>query len=320
MSEAFGGSDQHHSLHDGTGGAAAMGNFDGVHLGHRAVIDAAVALAVALGVPPVAAVFSPHPRRYFRPDTEPFRLMNDAQRVRALKAVGLARVYTIAFGPDLAAMSPEDFAGAVIKGELDLDGVVTGPDFRFGKGRAGRAQDLASLGERYGFAARIADELTADELTGEAAPGGTKISSTAIREALIAGDPVRAGRMMGRAWAIEGIVSRGDQRGRTLGFPTANIALGAYQRPRFGVYAVTARIEGTPGVLRGVANIGRRPTVQGAEERLEAHLFDFAGDLYGRTVEVSVAHFIRDERKFDGLDALTAQIGEDSAAARALLA
>jgi riboflavin kinase/FMN adenylyltransferase len=312
MSEAFETGDQHHSLHEGTGGVAAMGNFDGVHAGHRAVIATASELASSLSAPLVAAVFKPHPRRYFRPDTAPFRLMSDAQRVRALKEAGCARIYAIAFGPDLAAMSPEDFARDVIAGELKLDGVVTGPDFRFGKGRAGTADDLKALGERHGFTAATAPEFTAQ------AAGG-KVSSTAIREALIAGDPVRAASMLGRPWAVEGLVARGDQRGRTLGFPTANISLGEYQRPKFGVYAVRAQIEGEKRLIPGVANIGRRPTVDGTDERVEAHLFDFSGDLYGRTVEVRVERFIRAERRFDGLDALKAQIGKDSEAARALL-
>lgn len=289
------------------GGVAALGNFDGVHRGHRAVLDTAGALAGELGVPQVAAVFKPHPRRYFKPDTGPFRLMSDAQRVRALGAAGAVRVHHIPFGPELAAMSPEAFARDVLRNGLGLDGVVTGADFRFGQNRAGDADTLARLGSQLGFVARTADEI---------ADGQEKISSTAIREALEAGEPERAARLLGRAWCVEGLVMRGDQRGRVLGFPTANLSFGDYQRPAYGVYAVRARMPGEPGWRDGVANAGMRPTVAGLDERLEVHLFDFDGDLYGRTLEIAFEHFIRPERKFDGLDALKRQIAADSEIAR----
>ncbi|PWE16937.1 bifunctional riboflavin kinase/FMN adenylyltransferase [Marinicauda salina] len=293
------------------GGVAALGNFDGVHRGHRAVLDAAAALAAERGTVAVAAVFKPHPRRYFRPDIAPFRLMSDAQRARALAAAGAARIHVIPFGPELAAMSPEAFARDVLAGGLGLDGVVTGGDFRFGKDRAGDAAMLATLGERHGFTARAAPEVDDAD--------GTKISSTAIREALGRGEPETAARLLGGAWRIEGVVARGDERGRTLGFPTANIGLGDYVRPRFGVYAVRATVPGRDAPVPGVANIGRRPTVDGEDERLEVHLFDFEGDLYGSTLEVAIEHFIRPETKFDGLDALKRQIAADSEQARARL-
>ena len=292
------------------GGVAALGNFDGVHRGHAAVLETARTLAGELGVATVAAVFKPHPRRYFRPDTLPFRLMSDGQRIRALGEAGAVRVHHIPFGPELAAMSPEAFARDVLKEGLGLDGIVTGADFRFGRDRAGDAQALRGLGERFGFVARTAPEI---------AEGQEKISSTAIRAALEAGDPRRAADLLGRPWAVEGVVTRGDQRGRVLGFPTANLSLGDYQRPKFGVYAVRARVPGEGGWRDGVANVGRRPTVAGTEERLEVHLFDFAGDLYGRMLEVAFERFIRPERKFDGLDALKAQIAADSETAREML-
>lgn len=292
------------------GGVAALGNFDGVHRGHRAVLDTAGALAHELGVSVVAAVFKPHPRRYFKPDAPPFRLMSDAQRVRALQAEGAARVHHIPFGPELAAMSPEQFARDVLKNGLGLDGVVTGGDFRFGQNRAGDAETLARLGKALGFTARTA---------GEVAEGEDKISSTAIREAIGAGEPERAARLLGRAWMVENVVTRGDQRGRALGFPTANLAFADYQRPRYGVYAVRARIAGEAGWRGGVANAGIRPTVAGMDERLEVHLFDFEGDLYGRMLEVAFERFIRPEQKFDGLDALKAQIAADTGTARELL-
>ncbi|MEO1039314.1 MAG: bifunctional riboflavin kinase/FAD synthetase [Pseudomonadota bacterium] len=292
------------------GGVAALGNFDGVHKGHMAVLETARTLAVELDVELVAAVFRPHPRRYFQPDAPPFRLQSDAQRVRALAAAGARRVHAIPFGPDMAAMSPETFCHAVLAEGLGLAGVVTGPDFRFGKGRAGDVGQLAELGERFGFTVRAADELALD---------GGRVSSTGVREALMTGEPERASALLGRPFAIEGVVSKGDQRGRHLGFPTANIPLGDYVRPRFGVYAVTAK-RGDDAPIKGVANLGVRPTVEGEEARLEAHLFDFSGDLYGETLEVALQAFIRPERKFDGLDALKAQIGADSDQARALLA
>ncbi len=292
-----------------TGGVAALGNFDGVHRGHLAVLNTAAALAAKIGAPLVAACFKPHPRRYFAPDSPPFRLHSDAQRARALAQAGAARVHLIPFGPETAAMSPEAFTRDVLAQGLKLDGVVTGGDFRFGKDRAGGADDLARLGGAFGFEARAAEEVAGE---------GGKISSTQIREAIQAGAPERARDLLGRPFAIEGVVAKGDQRGRTIGFPTANVALGDYVRPKFGVYAVRARLA-DGRTVPGVANIGRRPTVAGLDARLEAHLFDFAADLYGETVEVALEAFIRPETKFDGLDALKAQIAKDSAKARQVL-
>lgn len=292
------------------GTVAALGNFDGVHAGHRAVLDAAGALAQRLGAVVSAAVFKPHPRRFFMPETEPFRLMTDAQRARALHAAGAQAVFAIPFDRMLSEMSPEAFARTILVERLGLAGVVTGGDFRFGKGRAGDAATLQKLGEALGFVAE-----TAPEILGE----GAKISSTAVREALKAGAPEAAAALLGRPWAIEGEVEAGDRRGRTIGFPTANIALGDYLRPAFGVYAVRAHLPGEAAPRPGVANLGRRPTVDGTEARLETHLFDFDGDLYGQTVEVALERFIRPEQRFDGLEALKAQIAADSAAARRLL-
>ncbi len=290
------------------GSVAALGNFDGVHAGHRAVLNHAAALAAQLDAPVSAAVFKPHPRRFFKPDTAPFRLMSDAQRVRALEEAGAARVFAIPFDRELAGMTPEAFVERVLAGRLGLRGVVTGADFRFGKDRAGGAEALRTIGAAFGITAETAPEIRAE---------ARKVSSTGVREALQAGDAEGASKLLGRPFAIEGEVIHGDRRGRTLGFPTANIALGDYLRPAFGVYAVRARIDGETVWRPGVANLGRRPTVDGADERLEAHLFDFHGDLYGRTLEVALDAFIRGERRFDGLEALTAQIAADSATARA---
>jgi len=290
------------------GAVVALGNFDGVHRGHAAVLDLARALADTLAAPAGAAVFTPHPRRVFAPDAPPFRLMNDAQRIRALAAAGAGLVHHIRFDAALSAMSPEAFVDAVLDTGLGLKGVVTGADFCFGKGRAGSAGDLQRLCAERGIATRIAAAVSGDG-------DGGKISSSDVRDALREGRPQDAERLLGRPFAIEGEVAEGDQRGRLLGFPTANIALGDYLRPAFGVYATRTHLPDGQSVF-GVANLGRRPTVDGHSERLEVHLFDFDADLYGQTVETDLIAFIRPEQKFDGLDALKAQIAADSAEAR----
>jgi riboflavin kinase/FMN adenylyltransferase len=299
----------HDGLPDAARGAVvALGNFDGVHRGHAAVIGQAAVLAKTLDAPAGAAVFSPHPRRVFAPDTPPFALMTNAQRVRALAAEGAQIVHHIAFNRALAAMSPDAFVDEVLHAGLGLKGVVTGADFCFGKGRAGSAYDLQTLCAARGIETRIAEAVSA---SGDA----EKISSSAIRNALREGRPEVAAALLGRPFAIEGEVFTGDQRGRLLGFPTANVALGDYLRPAFGVYATRSRLSDGRWVP-GVANLGRRPTVDGHSERLEVHLFDFQGDLYGETIETELVAFIRPEQKFDGLDALKAQIAADSDSAR----
>ena len=293
------------------GCVAALGNFDGVHRGHRAVIETACAFARTLDAPCAGAVFSPHPRQVFAPDAPPFLLMSDNQRVRALKAAGAEAVFHIPFSKAMAAMTPEVFVRDVLANGLGLKGVVTGADFCFGKDRAGDAAALKTLGETHGVAVKIAEAVNLDDASG-------KISSTNVRNALREGDAKTAAALLDRPFAIEGEVSKGDQRGRLLGFPTANIALGDYLRPKFGVYAVRAHLP-SGQIVPGVANLGSRPTVEGTEARLEAHLFDFSGDLYGQVLEVELIDFIRAEQKFDGLDALKAQIATDSATARELL-
>lgn len=290
------------------GAVAALGNFDGVHLGHQAVMAEAAALARRLGAPAAAAVFSPHPRRVFQPDGEPFALMSEAQRVRALGGAGAQLVHHIPFDRALAAMTPERFVAEVLDDGLGLKGVVTGADFCFGKDRAGNAQVLKTLGAARGMTVAIADPVGAGVAAG-------KISSSDVRQALRDGDPERAAALLGRPFAIEGEVVEGDRRGRTLGFPTANVALGDYVRPAFGVYAVRVDLGGGEAVP-GVANIGRRPTVEGLEARLEAHLFDVDANLYGRVISCALIAFLRAEQRFDGLDALKAQIATDCEAAR----
>ncbi|XBQ15228.1 MAG: bifunctional riboflavin kinase/FAD synthetase [Oceanicaulis sp.] len=294
------------------GAVAALGNFDGVHRGHAAVIAEAKALAADLGAPPAAAVFSPHPRVLFQPNAEPFALMSEAQRVRALKAEGVEIVHHIVFDRTLAGMTPEAFVAEVLAEGLGLKGVVTGADFCFGKDRAGNAAALKTIGSAHGIEARVAPAVKAEGADG-------KISSSDVRNALRDGDPQRAAVLLGRPFAIEGAVQSGDRRGRTIGFPTANVPLGEYVRPAFGVYATRSRLA-DGRLVAGVANLGRRPTVEGTEARLEVHLFDFEADLYGQTLETELVAFLRPERKFDGLDALKAQIAADSEAARKLLA
>lgn len=290
------------------GAVAALGNFDGVHLGHQAVMAQAADLARTLDAPAAAAVFTPHPRRVFQPEGEPFALMNDIQRVRALGQAGAALVHHIPFDRALAAMTPERFVAEVLDEGLGLKGVVTGVDFCFGKDRAGNAKVLKALGAARGLTVAIADPVTAKAQAG-------KISSSDVRQALRDGDPTRAAALLGRPFAIEGKVAEGDRRGRTLGFPTANVALDAYVRPAFGVYAVRVDLGGGDAVS-GVANIGRRPTVDGAEARLEVHLFDVNADLYGRVISCALIAFLRAEQRFDGLEALKAQIAKDCETAR----
>jgi len=290
------------------GAVAALGNFDGVHLGHQAVMAQAAELARTLDAPAAAAVFTPHPRRVFQPEGESFALMNDIQRVRALGQAGAALVHHIPFDRALAAMAPERFVAEVLDEGLGLKGVVTGADFCFGKDRAGNAKILKSLGAARGLTVAIADPVTATAQAG-------KISSSDVRQALREGDPERAAALLGRPFAIEGKVAEGDRRGRTLGFPTANVALDAYVRPAFGVYAVRVDLGGADAVP-GVANIGRRPTVDGAEARLEVHLFDVNADLYGRVISCALIAFLRAEQRFDGLEALKAQIAKDCETAR----
>jgi len=290
------------------GAVAALGNFDGVHLGHQAVMAEAAALARDLSAVPAAAVFSPHPRRVFQPGGEPFALMSAAQRVRALGEAGARLVHHIPFDRTLAAMTPERFVAEVLDEGLGLKGVVTGADFGFGKDRAGNAHALKALGAARGMTVSIAAPVGADAAAG-------KISSSDARHALREGDPARAAALLGRPFAIEGEVVEGDRRGRTLGFPTANVALGDYVRPAFGVYAVRVDLGGGEAVP-GVANIGRRPTVDGTEARLEVHLFDVSADLYGRVISCALIAFLRAEQRFDGLDALKAQITADCEAAR----
>jgi riboflavin kinase/FMN adenylyltransferase len=291
------------------GASAAFGNFDGVHLGHTRVIEAAKAAAGRLHAPTAVISFEPHPRRWFQPEAEPFRVMTLDQQARALQAVGVDLFYVLPFDADLAEMSCETFAQDVLVDGLGVRHVAAGFDVTFGKGRTGSGEALARYGRQLGFEVTIVERVAdAHDL---------KLSSSAVREALQQGRPDAAAAILGRPFAIEGVVAHGDQRGRLLGFPTLNVELGDYVRPAFGVYATRTRLPDGREIA-GVSNLGKRPTVGGTVERLETHLFDFEGDLYGQTVETALAAFIRPERKFDGIEALKAQIAADAAAARGL--
>lgn len=294
---------------DARGAAIALGNFDGVHRGHQAVIASARAVAEQRGVPVGVAIFEPHPRRFFQPDAPPFRLQSSAQRARALAACGVAEVYEIGFDESLARSTDREFAQRLIHDCIGAVHVSVGADFRFGRGRMGDVESLKRLGTEFGFTVEAVAPVG----------GAEKISSTAVREAIAAGDMARAADLLGRPWAIEGEVRRGFARGRGFGFPTANLALGDYVRPRLGIYAV--RVDLGDGVLLpGVASVGVNPTVGSLPAPvLEAHLLDFSGDLYGRLIEVELIAFLRDEAKFDDTDALKTQMTQDVIEARRAL-
>ncbi len=293
------------------GAAAALGAFDGVHRGHQAVIASARDAAERLDAPLAVISFDPHPRRFFQPDAAPFRLMSAGQMARALAPLGVQRLYLLPFDAQMAAMSDTDFAEQVMADGLGLKHAAVGFDFTYGKGRTGSPDALARAGARLGFT--VSDTDRVDDR------GGLKLSSSAVREALDAGDMARAARILGRPFAIEGEVVHGDKRGRTIGVPTANIRLSDYMRPAYGVYATRTRLP-DGRVVEGVANLGVRPMFEIAEPLLEVWLFDFQGDLYGQTVETELTALLRGEMKFDDLDALKVQIEADAAAARAVLA
>jgi len=314
------------------GSAVAVGNFDGVHDGHRAVIAAAGAAARSRGTAHTVLTFDPHPRSVLRPDIGPFALTPLPARARRIAALGVDHLVAIGFDRTFATTEPRAFVDDILIGRMAVGHVVIGHDFGFGRGRAGNPDTLTAWLGAHGIDVTVVDPITGSD--------GSLCSSSAIREALMRGDVATATRALGAPWEIEGEVAPGDARGRQLGFPTANIALGAHLRPAAGVYAVRVGIpegDGKPagtvvgdtipsdpaaGVTwhPGVANIGTRPTVDGTDLRLEAHLFDFAGDLYGRVLRVALIEFLRPETRFDGLDKLIAQIEIDCRQARDVLA
>ncbi|MCW3835198.1 bifunctional riboflavin kinase/FAD synthetase [Sphingomonas canadensis] len=292
------------------GGIVALGNFDGFHLGHQAVVGRAVARARAEGRPALVATFDPHPQRFFRPDSDWFRLTTLDQRAQLIADAGADAMYVFRFDSELAALGARAFAEQRLVAGLGAAGVVTGDDFTFGRGREGDAAALARLGAELGFSAETVPPVAQD---------GAIISSSRIRDLLRAGRPREAAALLTRPFAIEGVVEHGAKLGRTLDFPTANLRMGNYLRPAYGIYAVRGRLPGGR-VVDGVANLGLRPSFDPPVELLEPFFFDFSGDLYGQTIEVELIEYLRPEAKFDSLDALKAQMDRDAEAARAALA
>lgn len=292
------------------GGVIALGNFDGFHAGHQAVAGRAIAMARALGQPAIIATFDPHPVRHFRPDAPWFRLTTLGQRQRLFAEAGADAMLVFHFDAALAGTSAADFIDRLLVDRFGAGGIVTGSDFVFGQGRGGSVDTLAAAAAAGRFAYAMVQPV--DDSAGA-------ISSSRIRAALQAGDCATATRLLTRPFAIEGVVQHGDKNGRLLGYPTANIAMGHYLRPRYGVYAVTGRLA-DGRVLNGAANVGIRPQFEPPKELLEPHFFDFNEDLYGQTIEVAFHAFLRGEAKFDSLDALKTQMARDCDEARAMLA
>lgn len=291
------------------GAVVALGNFDGFHQGHQAVVGQAIDWAREQARPAIVATFDPHPVRYFDPDAEPFRLTTLDQREELFAAAGADAMLVFHFDAALAAMPAADWIAQALGAHLGAAAVVTGEDYTFGKGRGGNPALLRDLGAELGIATR-----TVGPVHDEAGP----ISSSRIREALKSGDCATATRLLTRPFAIRGAVQHGDKLGRTIGFPTANLPLDGYLRPRYGIYAVTGVLPGGR-VVHGAANLGIRPTFDPPKELLEPFFFDFSGDLYGQEIEVGFHFYLRGEAKFDSLDALTAQMARDCDEARRLL-
>lgn len=286
----------------------ALGNFDGFHLGHQAVVGRAVARAAHEGRPALVASFDPHPVRFFKPDAPPFRLTTLDQREELFGGAGADAMLVFGFDQALATTSAEAFV-RLLREELGARAVVTGEDFTFGARRGGNADFLREEGKRIGLAA---------EAVGPVALGPEPVSSSRIRRALAEGDPATATRLLTRPFAIRGIVRHGDKRGRELGYPTANMTLGDYQRPAYGIYAVRVRLpDGSEQT--GVASLGIRPTFEPPVELLETYIFEWSGDLYGQEIEVALHHYLRPEQRFDGLEPLVTQMKADEAEARRLL-
>lgn len=304
---------------DARGAVVALGNFDGVHLGHRAVIGTAGDLARRQGAAHGVLSFEPHPREFFRPGEPSFRLTPFRAKANRIAELGVDLLFNLHFDTLLASMDAERFITDVLVDGLAVRHLVVGWDFVFGQGRGGHADTLIAAGKQHGFGVTVMDPVR------DAPSAAAVISSTMIRRHLTAGEPKIAAQLLGAPWEIDGRVDHGDQRGRTIGFPTANVAMTGYLRPRAGVYAVRAGIEpvgdaDTPIVwCDGVANIGDRPTVGGTDFRLEAHLFDFSADIYERRIRVQLIDWVRPEMKFSGLSALKEQIARDSETARRLL-
>ena len=289
------------------GATIALGNFDGVHLGHASVVR--VAHTARPDRPAAVLTFEPHPREFFRPQDPPFRLTLAAERALALQALGVSIIYELPFDQAFSHLTAEQFVAEVLHRGLGAAHLACGADFAFGRRRGGNTGYLAAQAEALGIGLTLVPPVSDAQ---------GPISATRIRRLLQDGYPERAAALLGRPFSIRGEVMHGDKRGRTIGFPTANLPLGRHLEPARGVYAVTARLM-DGGIVKGVANIGQRPTVGGEESRLEAHLFDFEQDLYGQELTVELRFFLREEQKFASFEALKAQILQDAAQARALL-
>ncbi|MDM7928202.1 bifunctional riboflavin kinase/FAD synthetase [Blastomonas fulva] len=292
------------------GGIIALGNFDGFHAGHQAVVGRAIAWAKAESRPAIVATFDPHPVRYFKPDVAPFRLTSLDQRQKLFAEAGADAMLVFAFDETLANTTAGNFVGDLLVTRFGAKGVVTGEDFTFGKGRGGNIEVLRDLGALLGLRSEAVGPVSTEDAV---------ISSSRIRQCLIEGKPDEAERLMTRPFAVQGVVQHGDKNGRLLGYPTANVDMGSYLRPMYGVYAVTGHLA-DGRVLNGAANLGIRPQFDPPKELLEPHFFDFDEDLYGQTIEVALRHFIRPEAKFASMEELTAQIEADCVRARELLA
>ena len=295
------------------GASVAIGNFDGVHRGHVSVINQARDSGEAIGAPLGILTFTPHPREYFAPHAPAFRLMNPLARTTRLEKIGVERLYELNFNTAMATLSARDFVQAVIHEGLGLRHVVVGADFCFGKGRSGTAQDLIDFGKEFGFGVTIANLMETE---------GGLISSTNIRTALSDGRPRDAAQMLGHWHRIEGEVIGGEQRGRELGYPTANMSIDGLHQPKHGVYAVLVDVLDGPhkGSYHGAASLGVRPMFGENKANLETFIFDFSGDLYGSTLSVALVEYLRPELKFDGLNALIKQMDSDCDQARQILA
>ena len=291
------------------GAVVALGNFDGFHLGHQTVAGEAIAQAKAVGRPAIIATFDPHPVRFFAPQSPWFRLTTLDQRQRLFEDAGADAMLVFDFDASLAATTAEDFIAKLLVERLGISAVVTGEDFTFGNRRGGNVEVLRELGAAHGLASTAMGPVVDD---------GGVISSSRIREALQAGDCATATRLLTRPFAVAGVVQHGDKNGRLLGYPTANLDMGHYLRPRYGIYAVKGRLA-DGRVLNGAANLGIRPSFDPPKELLEPYFFDFAEDLYGQNIEVEFHAFIRPEAKFDSMDTLMAQMASDCQQAQTIL-
>lgn len=296
---------------DVRGAVIALGNFDGLHRGHQAVIEQVREIATQHDAPIGIGLFRPHPYRYFKPDAPPFRLMSPGLREGVLGELGVDLLFELPFDETLRDMDDAEFIETVLHQGLGIRHVVVGEDYGFGKNRCGNVESLKRLCSERGIGVTTVSPVGLHKMYG-------KYGSTEIRKALQQGDVFHAQHMLSRPWMVDGVVAMGQQRGRTIGFPTANLDFGDLVRPKFGVYAVECHIAGEAEWRPGVANTGTRPTVDGEEARLEVHIFDFDQDIYGQRLMVRFRSFIREEQKFESFDDLRKQIARDADGARAI--